>query len=417
MIETSNDFRRAAASLGQAIARSNSGLVERASLVEAVALAAVAGEHLLVIGPPGTAKSEAVRRMSRAVGGQYFEYLLGRFTEPSEIFGPVDLRKLREGVVETATEGMLPEAEIAFLDEIFQGSTAILNTLLGVLNERVFRRGHTQMRCALRLCVGASNALPDDEALAAFADRFLLRVFVDAIGDTQLETLLESGWSLGNSTATNAVASLHDIEVLSAAAMNCDMTHVRPLIATAMRLLRQSGVVVSDRRVVKAQKLVAAAAVLDGRQTPSEADLWPLVLAVPTREEQDMARETWRDLLALSHNATLPAAAEDASHGPLARAARLDKAARELLQNVPQEPIEYSNWKLKLEGIAREIDAGFSTETLPPTLAESRARLVQLLHPTSQNNDVAVNGAVLNAGTPNGTTSNGALTSTPNAAP
>ena len=384
MTETSHDFRRAADSLSQAIARSNSGLVERASLVEAVALAAVAGEHLLVIGPPGTAKSEAVRRMSRAVGGQYFEYLLGRFTEPSEIFGPVDLRKLREGVVETATEGMLPEAEIAFLDEIFQGSTAILNTLLGVLNERVFRRGHTQMRCALRLCVGASNALPDDEALAAFADRFLLRVFVDAIADPQLETLLESGWNLGNSTATNAVASLRDIEVLSATAMNCDMTRVRPLIATAMRLLRQSGVVVSDRRVVKAQKLVAAAAVLDGRQTPTEADLWPLVLAVPTREEQDTARETWRDLLALSHNATLPAAAEEASRGPLARAARLDKAARELLNNVPPEPIEYSNWKLKLEGIAREIDAGFSIETLPPNLAESRAHLVQILAPVGE---------------------------------
>jgi len=73
---------------------------------------------------------------------------------------------------------MLPEAEIAFLDEIFQGSSAILNTLLGILNERVFRRGHTQLRCPLRICVGASNSLPTDESLAAFADRFLVRVFV-----------------------------------------------------------------------------------------------------------------------------------------------------------------------------------------------------------------------------------------------
>src|SRR5687767_4489804 len=145
-------FEAAAASLQDALVDAGRGLVEREAMVELVALSAVAGEHLLVIGPPGTAKSEAVRRTARALGGSYFEYLLGRFTEPSEIFGPVDLRKLREGTVETETTGMLPEAEVAFLDEIFLGSTAILNTLLGILNERVFRRGHTQLPCPLRLC-------------------------------------------------------------------------------------------------------------------------------------------------------------------------------------------------------------------------------------------------------------------------
>src|SRR5690349_8992989 len=161
---------QAAAALRVAITEASAGLIERHSLVENTILAAVAGEHLLVVGPPGTAKSEAIRRTARAVGGKYFEYLLGRFTEPNEIFGPVDLRRLREGVVETETTGMLPEAEIAFLDEVFLGSTAILNTLLGILNERVFRRGHTRRDCPLRICVGATNALPEDETLAAFAD-------------------------------------------------------------------------------------------------------------------------------------------------------------------------------------------------------------------------------------------------------
>src|SRR5215212_3968864 len=111
---------QAAAVLREAISSAGAGLVERGTLVELIALAAVAGEHLLVIGPPGTAKSEAVRRFARVVEGSYFEYLLGRFTEPSEIFGPVDFRRLKEGVVETKTEGMLPEAEFAFLDEIFR---------------------------------------------------------------------------------------------------------------------------------------------------------------------------------------------------------------------------------------------------------------------------------------------------------
>ena len=126
----------AAEKVRRALEVAGRGLVERETLVELVALAAVAGEHLLVIGPPGTAKSEAVRRVARVLGGRYFEYLLGRFTEPSELFGPIDLRRLREGVVETQTADMLPEAEIAFLDEIFLGSTAILNTLLGVLHEQ-----------------------------------------------------------------------------------------------------------------------------------------------------------------------------------------------------------------------------------------------------------------------------------------
>ncbi|HEX8825375.1 MAG TPA: AAA family ATPase, partial [Archangium sp.] len=192
-------FEVAAAAVRDALTDAGRGLVEREAMVELVALCAVAGEHLLVIGPPGTAKSEAVRRTARALGGGYFEYLLGRFTEPSEIFGPVDLRKLREGLVETETAGMLPEAEVAFLDEVFLGSTAILNTLLGLLNERVFRRGHTRMNCPLRVCVGASNALPEDEALAAFADRFLARTFVEPVPDPRLEDLLAGGASLWRS--------------------------------------------------------------------------------------------------------------------------------------------------------------------------------------------------------------------------
>ena len=365
----------AAGAVRSAITSAGHGLVEREALVETIALAMVAGEHLLVIGPPGTAKSEAVRRVSRSTGGRYFEYLIGRFTEPSEIFGPVDLRKLREGVVETETSGMLPEAEIAFLDEIFLGSTAILNTLLGILNERIFRRGHTIVPCPLRICVGASNALPDDEALAAFADRFLVRVFVEPIADPRIEELLEAGWSAG--PLAGAIASMEDLDFLTEAARSADLTSIRPHLAHAIRLLRGAGIQLTDRRAVKVQRLMAAAAVLDGRTAAGDADLWPLISAIPTREQQTVARECLRELLAPSRNAALPLAAEEASAGPAARALRLARAGEALLDQPATEGPGRDAWFLKLEGIAREIDAGFAPDQLPEELRAVRERIVQ----------------------------------------
>jgi MoxR-like ATPase len=374
------DVSQASESLQGAIAAASLNLVERAALVETVALAAVAGEHVLVIGPPGTAKSEAVRRISRAIGGNYFEYLLGRFTEPSEIFGPVDLKKLREGTVETDTAGMLPEAEVAFLDEIFNGSTAILNTLLGILNERLFRRGHTRIPCPIRVCVGASNTLPQDDALAAFADRFLLRVFVEPVPDPRLEELLESGWKGLQVPLSSAkpLSSVSDIDTLSQAASGVDMHGVRPLMAQAIRTLRQAGIHLSDRRAVKVQRLVASAAILAGRIRADASDLWPIVLAVPTPDEQAQARDVLRELLATSENNALPTVAEEASAGPLARANRLVEAANVTLVETPDAE-HRDAWKLRLEGIVREIDAGFLAEKMPADLKSVRERIARTL--------------------------------------
>ncbi len=374
------DVTAAAGRLRGAVAQAAAGLVEREALTEMILLSAVAGEHLLVIGAPGTAKSQAVRNVAGVLGGRYFEYLLGRFTEPSEIFGPVDLRRLREGVVETATTGMLPEAEVVFLDEVFQGSTAILNTLLGVLNERMFLRGHTRTPVPLKVCVGASNTLPDDPSLAAFADRFLVRAFVQPIGDPRLEELLEGGWAASARPPPTSVASLADLDVVAACSAAMDPAPVRGRLAEAIRLLRGAGVVLSDRRAVKVQRLITAAAALAGRNAPTPADVWPLILAVPTPEEQATAREVLRDVLGPSENATLPAVTEDASAGPAARAARLALAARGLLDARPQDdPDALAGWRLKLEGVARELDAGFAPERLPPGLKELRSRVVEAL--------------------------------------
>ncbi len=365
----------AAAAVKEALRVASRGLIGREALVELVALAAVAQEHLLVIGPPGTAKSEAVRRVSRALGGSYFEYLLGRFTEPNELFGPIDLVRLRQGHVETRTEGMLPESEIAFLDEVFLGSTAILNTLLGMLNERRFRRGHTDLKSPLRVCVGASNALPESEALAAFADRFLLRIFVEPMPDSQLEALLEGGWSAKG--AIEAVANVAQLDVLAQMSRAADLAPVRPHLAHAVRLLRGNGVMLSDRRLVKVQRLVAAAAALDGRGTPTPQDLWPLIYAVPDAEAQRLARDVLRELLAEANNTALSAAAAEASLGPAARASRLVELLEATLAAKPEGPD--AGWRLKLEGLAREVDAGFAPEERSEQLQGLRAQLVEIL--------------------------------------
>ncbi|QWP79145.1 AAA family ATPase [Lysobacter sp. K5869] len=364
--------QQAAARVRDAAHAATAGLVEREQLAELIVLAAVAQEHLLILGPPGTAKSAVVRRVAAALGGRYFEYLLGRFTEPSELFGPVDLRRLREGVVETDVSGMLPEAEVAFLDEVFLGSTAILNTLLGVLNERRFRRGHTQIACPLRVCVGASNALPDDESLAAFADRFLLHLFVEPVPDHQLEALLAGGWQ-AERAALSHQAELSDIDELSRRVPMVAMERARGLLAQAIRKLRGAGLSLSDRRIVKVQRLIAAATVLAGRDSASEADLWPLFYVMPTREAQLAAQEVLRDSLAAAANPTLRAAVEHAALQPVSRVARLLEAARNCLAGAADAP----GAGVIAEALLREIDANFDSDRLPAELAAERARLAE----------------------------------------
>lgn len=369
-----SQLARSARAVRAAIDAAAHDLIERRPLCELVALAAVAREHVLVVGPPGTAKSAAVRRTAATLGGRYFEYLLSRFTEPSEIFGPIDLRKLRDGVVETQTAGMLPEAEVAFLDEVFLGSTAILNTLLTLLNERIFRRGSSQVQAPLRVCVGASNALPDELALAAFADRFLLHVFVEPIADSQLEVLLQAGRKIQREPAVR-LSSLDEIDALANVASEADLSGCLSAIADAVRRLRQAGIALSDRRVVKLQGLVAAAAVVDGRSVASSADLWPIVYALPTAEAQALGRDVLREYLLDASSHTLAAAAEQASHSPLLRAQRLHGQLVELLE-VPLAARQ-PDWHVRLKTLVREVDASIAPESLPGKLAEARRLAVE----------------------------------------
>lgn len=344
------------------------GFIGRQQLAELIILAAIAKEHLLVIGPPGTAKSAVVRRMARIMDGNYFEYLLGRFTEPSELFGTVNLKKLREGSVETDTQGMLPEAEIAFLDEVFLGSTAILNTLLGILNERKFRRGHTQIDCPLKICIGASNSLPEDEGLAAFADRFLIRLFIEPIADSFIEDLLVGGWQ-AEFTHVDSVLSLNELSEMSEHLKNVNLDHIIPFFADAIRLLRQSGIVLTDRRVVKTLKLIAAAALVNGRLEAQKQDIWPLFYVLPTKDMQQRGQEILKEFFTLSNNSQLFYATELASQQPNGRLQRLVELARRCL----------NQGDIQVESVLREIDANYTTETIPDELNQLRTQLIKLI--------------------------------------
>src|SRR5262252_2233220 len=167
--------------------------LDKSELIRMLLVTLVAGEHMLIVGPPGTAKSALVRHLARLIDARYFEYLLTRFSEPNEIFGPVDIKAFREGSYVRRVEAMLPEAEIVFLDEIFKSNSAILNALLGILNERRFANGAEVQRVPLLSMYAAANEVPNDENLAAMFDRFLLRVVSENLDSYHFHNLIQKG--------------------------------------------------------------------------------------------------------------------------------------------------------------------------------------------------------------------------------
>ncbi len=260
--------------------------VGKDEIIDLFGICLLAGENLFILGPPGTAKSALVQSLSRRLRGNTFDYLLTRFTEPSELFGPFDIRRLREGELVTNTEGMLPEASLVFLDELLNANSAILNSLLMALNERIFRRGRETRPLRAMMFVSASNHLPEDDALHALFDRFLLRVPCGPVAPNELGAVLDAGWRLEAGRGHDATdLSFEDIRPLQALIYDIDLSPVREAYLALIARLRNAGIGVSDRRAVKLQRVVAASALLCGRTTARISDLWVL-RHVWDREEQ-----------------------------------------------------------------------------------------------------------------------------------
>jgi len=159
-------------------------LIERHDEIDLVLTGLISNDHPLLVGPPGTGKSLLIDSLMRWMSGDVKKYsiLLNRFSMPDEVFGPISVAGLKKGVYDRITTNKLPEADLAFVDEIFKASTAVLNTMLKILNERKFEKGDgTQIKCPLRIALAASNKWPDAEELGALFDRFLLRKTVKQV--------------------------------------------------------------------------------------------------------------------------------------------------------------------------------------------------------------------------------------------
>ncbi|HZU34836.1 MAG TPA: AAA family ATPase [Gemmataceae bacterium] len=294
--------------------------VAKQDLIDLMLVTAVAQEPLLLVGPPGTAKSDLVLKFKDALGiadEDYFEYMLTRFTEPSEIIGPIDINQLRNGRYIRREQGKLPTARLAFLDEIFKSNSAILNILLTIINERKFYQDGMPQPVRLRVLFAATNEVPEQGELAALKDRFVLKAESQSVQDDHFEDLIDTGlqsetyrsfnqkpWAEGHASLTDLAKAnryltylfsqrpigtpgvgQHDRQAFFPADV---FREFQRLVKT---LVREDRIFVSDRKLVKLYKLFRIRSWLFTGGSVTRDDLRLLMYLGETHQEMALLRE------------------------------------------------------------------------------------------------------------------------------
>ncbi|QQZ58963.1 AAA family ATPase [Paenibacillus sonchi] len=258
--------------------------VERQEVVEALLVAMIARQHALLIGPPGTAKTAMVSDLTKRItGAGYFQWLLTRFTTPEELFGPLSLKELEQGVYKRNTTSKLPEAHISYLDEIFKSNSAILNALLTLVNERLFYNDGAPAQVPLMSLIGSSNEYPEEgEGLEALFDRFLIRFEVDYIGeDVSFLQMLKGTASV---PASMTLEELYELQFFSDTVTIPD--DVYETLGRIRKELKDEGIHPSDRRFKQSLSIIRAKAVLAGRDYAEREDVLLLKNSLWERPEQ-----------------------------------------------------------------------------------------------------------------------------------
>ena len=293
----------------------NRGIYEKETEISLSLLAALAGESIILLGPPGVAKSMVARQLKTAFReAQSFEYLMSRFSTPDEIFGPVSIQKLKTSdTYERAVEGYLPTADVVFLDEIWKAGPAIQNTLLTVINEKIFSNGNREMHLPLKLLVAASNELPaKGEGLEALWDRFVIRIESRPIKLEKnframlLEVKSEERGVKKQSSAAEGKANSNAItaEEYAEWTERIDKIGVKIEVLDAISAIRKSlravnvdeaaerrNIYVSDRRWKNIVRLLRTSAFMQDREEVDICDLLPIYHCLwQEPEERDAIR-------------------------------------------------------------------------------------------------------------------------------
>lgn len=301
--------------------------VNRREEIDLAATCAAAQEPLLFVGLPGTAKSDLVVKFVQSLGlgeSDYFEYMLTKFTEPSEILGPIDIDLLKQGRFVRRTRGKLPECAVVFLDEVFKSNSAILNTLLTIVNERKYYQDGEPVPVKMRLLFAATNDIPEQSELDALADRFVIKIETKPVKDTHFSELIDAGlmnevykateqkpWARGSVTLEDYLKFKHFMDLTfgtkGSGAADREQWFPAPVFAEMRRVIRtletEDKVFVSDRKLVKLYKIIRTRAFLFHGGAVQTPDLQLLAYVGNRRHEIPAVAEKVRTLLGLGASA------------------------------------------------------------------------------------------------------------------